>query len=305
MRIIFLGTPEFAVPSLEILIGAGYKPIAVATAPDKPRGRGQKLTSTPVKKVALTHTIPILQPESVRDPAFARRIRELKPDLLVVVAFRILPTEVFTTATMGAFNLHASLLPAFRGAAPINRAIMAGAEETGVTTFFLKEKVDTGNIILQKSLEVGPDETAGELHDRLMRLGAVAVKETVDQIAAGSVVTSEQDEALATKAPKIFKDDARIPWEHPAADVHNHIRGLSPYPGAWTVHGSNLIKIYRSKRSDRTGRPGEVLESKERLRIACGKESVEILKLQQEGRRRLPAADWLRGYALEVGTILG
>lgn len=310
MRIIFMGTPDFAVPSLERLAEAGYLPVAVVTGPDRPRGRGQRVTPTPVKKAALDLGVDtILQPESVKDPDFARRVGELEPDVIVVVAFRILPPEVFEKARLGAFNLHGSLLPKYRGAAPINHAIMQGERETGVTTFFLREAVDTGNVILRKRLVVGPDETAGEVHDRMMELGAEAVVETVRLIEAGEADALPQDDAAATPAPKIDREDCRIEWDRPASEVHNQIRGMSPYPGAWTRHEETLLKLYRSRVSDADGRggtqPGEVVAADGRLVVACGEGTVEVLELQQEGRQRLAVVDFLNGYELEVGDLLG
>lgn len=305
MRIVFMGTPAFAVPSLERLVAHGYRPVAVVTGPDRPRGRGQKHTPTPVKEAARRLGIEtILQPESVKDPAFAAAVAALKPDLIVVVAYRILPPAVYQTARLGAFNLHGSLLPRYRGAAPIHRAVMAGETETGVTTFFLQEKVDTGNIILQKRLSIGPDETAGEVHDRMMELGADAVLETVRLIEAGRANATPQDDRLATPAPKIFKEEARIPWDRTAAEVHNHIRGLSPHPGAWTLHGDTLLKLYRSRRTEGAAAPGTVLEAGDRLVVACGEGAVEVVELQREGHRRLPAPDFLRGYPLREGDRL-
>ena len=305
MRIVFMGTPEFAVPSLERLAEGGYRPAAVVTGPDKPRGRGQRLSPTPVKAAAERLGLqPLLQPTSVKDPAFARELAALEPDVLVVVAFRILPPEVFTLAKKGAFNLHGSLLPRYRGAAPINRAVMAGETQTGVTTFFLQEKVDTGNVILSKRMPIGPDETAGDVHDRMMHLGAEAVLETVRQIEAGTADVRPQDDRLATPAPKLFKDDARIPWRTSAQDVHNHVRGLAPYPGAWTEHEGTLLKIYQTRMAEGRGAPGAVLEADVRLVVACGEGAVEVLEVQQEGKRRMAAADFLRGYELEKGAVL-
>lgn len=304
-----MGTPAFAVPALEMLAENGYRPIAVVTGPDRPRGRGQQVTPTPVKEAALRLGIEtILQPESVKDPAFVRALAALEPDLFVVVAFRILPPEVFKLPRLGAFNLHGSLLPRYRGAAPINRAIMAGETETGVTTFFLKEQVDTGDMILQRRMSIGPDETAGEVHDRMMMLGAEAVLETVRRIDAGTVETQPQEDTLATPAPKIFREDCRIPWDRSAAEVHNHVRGLSPYPGAWTMHGDVLLKVYRTRPADdmeHGAAPGTVLEADERLVVACGEGAVELLEIQQEGRRQLPADVFMRGYPLRVGDRLG
>ncbi len=305
MRIVFMGTPAFAVPSLERLVEHGYRPVAVVTGPDRPRGRGRKPTPTPVKEAALRLGIDrLLQPESVKDPAFADEIAALAPDVLVVVAFKILPPAVYTQARLGAFNLHGSLLPRYRGAAPIHRAVMAGETETGVTTFFLQQQVDTGAMILQRPMAIGPDETAGEVHDRMMHLGADAVLETVRRIEAGAAVAQPQDDALATPAPKIFPEDARIPWARPAGAVHNHVRGLSPHPGAWTCHGETLLKVYRTRQAAGAGTPGTVLEAGPRLLVACGEGAVEVLELQQEGRRRLKAAAFLNGYDLPVGARL-
>jgi len=301
-----MGTPEFAVPSLTALIDADYTPVAVATGPDRPRGRGQEVSPTPVKEVAKEADIDhILQPEDVTDPAFAEAVAELKPDVIAVVAYKILPPEVFTAATDGAFNLHGSLLPKYRGAAPINHAIMAGETETGVTTFFLEPSVDTGDIILQRRMSIGPNETAGEVHDRMAELGGEAVVETVRQIDAGTVETKPQDDENATPAPKIHDEDCEIPWDRSAEDVHNHVRGLSPYPGAWTMHEDTRLKLYRTRRADGSGAPGEVIEADNRLVVACGTGAVEVLTLQQPGRKRLDAEDFLNGYALSAGDRLG
>jgi len=305
MRIIFMGTPEFAVPSLNRLVEAGYPPIAVVTGPDRPRGRGQKLSPTAVKRAAKRHGIDrILQPESVKDPAFAETIADLEPDIIVVVAFKILPPAVYEKARHGAFNLHGSLLPLYRGAAPINRAVMDGVEETGVTTFFLKPAVDTGNIILKKRMKVGSNETAGEVHDRMMHLGAEAVVETVQRITDGTVTTEPQEDSLASPAPKIFREDCGIPWEADAETVHNFIRGLSPYPGAWTYHEETLLKVFRSELSDGSGAPGEVLSVDGQLLVACGSGAVACTEAQQEGKRRMAAADFVNGYPICVGDRL-
>lgn len=305
MRIIFMGTPEFAVPSLERLVENGYTPVAVVTGPDRRRGRGRKRSPTPVKEAALRLGIErIVQPESVKDPAFAEEITALEPDVIVVVAFKILPVAVYTPARKGAFNLHGSLLPRYRGAAPLQRAVIAGETETGVTTFFLKKKVDTGEMILQWPMSIGPDETAGEVHDRMMELGAEAVLETVRRIEAGTVETHPQDESVASPAPKIFPEHGRIAWEGPAEAVHNHVRGLSPYPGAWTHHGETMLKIYRTRHATGSGAPGAVIEAGPRLVVACGSGAVEVLELQQQGRRRLEAVVFLHGYDLPVGARL-
>jgi len=306
MRIIFMGTPEFAVPSLERLCEAGYAPVAVVTGPDRRSGRGRHPRPTAVKvaagRLGIDH---LLQPESVRDPEFAEAIRGLDPDLIIVVAFRILPPEVFNAARLGAFNLHGSLLPRYRGAAPIHRAVMAGETETGVTTFFLKERVDTGNVILKRSMPVGPEETTGEVHDRMMVLGAEAVLDTVRLIESGTVQTTPQDESLATPAPKVFRDEGRVDWTADAARVHNHIRGLSPVPGAWTTWGEAELRLLRSRPAGGEGAPGEVLRADTSLVVACGSGAVEILTLQAEGRRVMAADEYLRGSNLSRGSMLG
>ncbi len=306
MNIVFMGTPEFAVPSLTQLIESGHAPVAVATGPDRPRGRGQEVTPTPVKAAAQEAGIDrILQPEDVTDDAFAEAVADVEPDVIAVVAYKILPPKVFTTASEGAFNLHGSLLPKYRGAAPINHAIMQGETETGVTTFFLEPSVDTGDIILQKSMTIGPNETAGSVHDRMKELGGEAVVETVQQIEAGTVDPQPQDDSKATPAPKIHDEDCEIPWGRSGEDVHNHVRGLSPYPGAWTMHGDTRLKIYETRRAEGSGIPGEVIEAGQRLLVACGEEAVEVVTIQQPGRQQLDAVDFLNGYDLSEGERLG
>jgi len=303
LKLVFMGTPDFAVPSLEALIAAGYPVAAVVTGVDKPRGRGQHLTPTPVKEVALRHNIPLLQPSHVKDPEFAAALRACAPDLAVVVAFRILPREVFAIPSRGTFNLHASLLPCYRGAAPINWALIHGVHETGVTTFFLEDAVDTGNLLLQSRLQVGPDDDAGTVHDRLALLGARLVVETLQQIEAGTIVPLPQDNALASPAPKIFREQCHIRWNAAALQIHNLVRGLSPHPCAWTMHGGRLLKIYKTRVTARVadGPPGTVLVSGRALSVTSADSALEILELQQEGHRRMTAAEFLRGYAVVSG----
>lgn len=314
-RILFMGTPQFAVPSLQALAEAGMTPMAVATAPDRKRGRGQKTSATAVKAAALDLGIDvILQPEDVRDPSFAEQVVSLRPDIVVVVAFRILPEAVFSAARLGTFNLHGSLLPAYRGAAPINRAIMAGEKETGVTTFFLKQKVDTGNIILKRTMDIGPDETAGEVHDRMMMLGAEAVVETVRRILSGNAEAHEQDDAQASPAPKIFRDDCFIDWSRPAEDLHNLIRGVSPVPGAFTTFGGRQFKIYRSRLpvagdsgpdSPENPEPGTLTETAAGLTVATGRGNLLLEEVQLEGKKRVSAQDFVNGHRPEAGMVLG
>ncbi len=300
-----MGTPEFAVPSLEALVEAGYPPVAVVTGLDQRRGRGRKLQSTAIKKAALRLGIDrIIQPQSVKDQEFANQIRLLDCDIQVIVAFRILPVSVFSSAKLGAFNLHASLLPKFRGAAPINRAIMAGAIKTGVTTFFLKDKVDTGHMILQWPTAILSDENAGSLHDRLAHLGARAVVETTRRIISGRITPQVQDDSLATSAPKIFREDCQIQWTKPAEQVHNHCRGLSPYPGAWTPWNSIMMKILGTKLSPGSGPPGTVLKSNGQLIVACQTGALEITQIQCPGQRVLSVNDFLNGHPIPVGSTL-
>jgi methionyl-tRNA formyltransferase len=303
MRILFMGTPEFAIPSLRILLEHSYDISTVVTAPDKPRGRGQQVSYTPIKEFAFKHQISILQPDSLKDPKFIAEVQRLNPEVIVVVAFRILPREVFTIPKYGSFNLHASLLPKYRGAAPINWAIINGEQESGVTTFLLQEKVDTGSILLQARVRIEPDETAGDLHDILSDVGAEIVLQTVRLIELGKAQPHSQDETLACPAPKIFKDDCRINWTQPSAQVHNFIRGLSPYPTAWTTHDGKTIKIYRSSIDDRyIGKAGKILKRTDAtLILGTGMGAVLIQELQLEGKRKLSIEEFLRGYPIEAG----
>lgn len=302
-----MGTPDFAVPSLEILLKNNYHIAAVVTAPDKPRGRGQQVSYTPVKESALKHSLSLLQPESLKSADFITSLASFRPDLLVVVAFRILPPQVFSIPAKGAFNLHASLLPKYRGAAPMNWAIINGEKESGVTTFFLREKVDTGNIILQARVAIPASMTAGELHDTLSDVGAEIVLQTVRLIELGKTQPRQQDDSLSSPAPKIFKDDCRIDWKKPAATIHNFIRGLSPYPGAWTMHGGTMLKIYRSEKSEvRMQNPeaGGITVSEGTLHVATGNGTISVLEIQQEGKKRMSAEEFLRGYKFNNDDLL-
>lgn len=308
MRIVFMGTPEFALPSLSLLLDQFYTIPAVVTVPDKAQGRGQKTAFSPVKSFALDHGLEVLQPGSLKDSAFLARLAALNPDLIVVVAFRVLPKEVFSMPRLGTFNLHASLLPKYRGAAPINWAIINGEKETGVTTFFLQEAVDTGSVILQARVKIGPDETAGELHDKLAEVGAEIVLQTVRLVEAGKVRLHDQDDKEATRAPKIFKEDCRVDWKKSAVAIHNFVRGLSPVPGAWAMHNGRVIKLYRTRIAEgKGGRGGEgsVLSADgDELTLSTGDGAVSIVELQQEGRKKMGAAEFLRGYDLKVGDLL-
>jgi methionyl-tRNA formyltransferase len=298
-----MGTPEFAVPSLTTLLDQGCNVVGVVTAPDKPRGRGQRLSPTPVGELAAARALRVLQPGSLKDAAFADAIRALQPDLIVVVAFRILPPSIFTIPRLGAFNLHASLLPRYRGAAPINWAIINGETETGVTTFMLQEKVDTGGMLLQQRIPILPTDDAGNVHDRLSRIGAATVLETVRLFEQGRAQPRLQDDTLATPAPRIFRDDCRINWNRPAREIQNRIRGLSPHPAAFSTHNGKVIKIYRSEilpdRVDQS--PGTTVVTGERLAVVTGNGLLSLTDLQQEGKKRMAVAEFLRGYPVSSG----
>jgi methionyl-tRNA formyltransferase len=302
-----MGTPEFAVPSLDILLGNDHPIAAVVTGPDKPRGRGQKLSPTPVKEVALRNNLPLLQPERLRDPDFVDQLRSLAPDIVVVVAFRILPPELLSIPRLGSFNLHASLLPKYRGAAPINWAIINGEVETGVTTFLLEENIDTGNILLQARIRIEPEDNAGTIHDKLAVVGAELVLHTVRLIGQGKAVPKPQDDTLSTPAPKIFKEQCHIDWANPAARTHNLVRGLSPYPGAFSVHNGRVIKLYRTRITGlpATSLPGEVvIREASTILVSSSDMMLEVIELQQEGRKRMGAPEFLRGYEFRIGDRL-
>jgi methionyl-tRNA formyltransferase len=306
MKIVFFGTPEFAVPSLEKILQNAYEVSAVVTAPDKPGGRGQMILTSPIKKFAIQNSIPVLQPQNLKDQTFISELRKIGPDLLVVVAYRILPPEVFTIPKTGAFNLHASLLPKYRGAAPINWAIIRGEKETGVTTFFLEEKVDTGNIIIQARCPINEDETAGELHDKLAELGSAIVLHTIGLIRLGKVKPIPQDNNLASSAPKLTKETGLIDWSADVKTVHNLVRGLSPVPAAYTFLGDKLLKIYRTKTGHEkiSEKPGTIMKADSELHVATGNGVMKILELQKEGKKRMDAASFLRGVKLIPGQQL-
>ncbi len=301
LRIVYMGTPEFAVPALEKLVAAGWNVIAVITAPDKPQGRGQKLVGSPVKEAAERLTIPVLQPSNLKDPGFQQELKELAADLQIVVAFRMLPEAVWDMPPLGTFNLHASLLPNFRGAAPINWALIQGEQETGVTTFFLQHEIDTGNILFQEKVAILPEDNLGSLYEKLMGMGADLVLRTVEAIAAKNIHPKPQDEALAIhKAPKIFKETGKIDWTASATSIHNLIRGLSPYPGAWTELQGKTCKIFTSttlegKLSGKA--PGEwTSDFKTYLHFQCGEGILVVQELQLEGKKRMKVDELLRGW---------
>ncbi|MCM1483827.1 MAG: methionyl-tRNA formyltransferase [Muribaculaceae bacterium] len=310
LKIVFLGTPDFAVESLRRIADGGYNVVGVVTMPDKPAGRGKHLQQSAVKQFAVSRGLKVLQPVSLKDPDFVSELRSLGADLFVVIAFRMLPEVVWTMPRLGTFNLHASLLPRYRGAAPINRAVMNGDTETGVTTFFLKHEIDTGDIIAQERIAIGPDEDAGSVHDRLMELGARLTVDTIDHILAGDLKPVPQDSLLngeePTPAPKIFKETCRIDWTRSAQDIHNHVRGLAPYPAAWsclyaaegTLQGT--LKVFATRILDEpsASAPGTLTVCGDRLIADTGTSRLELLSVQAPGKKRMPVADFLRGCRL-------
>lgn len=308
LKIVFFGTPDFAVESLDRLVKGGYNIVGVVTMPDKAAGRGHKMYQSPIKEYAVEHGLRLLQPVNLKDPVFVEELRSLKADLQIVIAFRMMPEVVWNMPPLGTFNLHASLLPKYRGAAPINWAVMNGDTETGVTTFFLKHEIDTGDIIQQERISIAETDNVGVIHDKLMILGAGMVIETVDAIIDGTVKPIPQEQLLnkdeePTPAPKIFKETCKIDFTRTAREVYNHIRGLSPYPAAWTeitdstgvVH---TVKIFETALpNDKfVGEPGAVITTKDTLTIACREGSIEVLSLQLAGKKRMTTAEFLRGF---------
>lgn len=306
LRIVFMGTPEFAVASLDALLRAGYSVVAVVTMPDKPAGRGMKLTESAVKKYASEKGLKILQPVKLKDPSFIEELRSLKADIQIVVAFRMLPEVVWNMPPMGTINVHGSLLPRYRGAAPVNWAVINGEKETGVTTFKLQHEIDTGNILLQQKLTIGDEETAGEVHDRMKEIGAQLLVDTLEKIEAGTIEETAQsliagDKTIFSTAPKIFTETCRINWHKPVSEIYNLIRGLSPYPGAFTPLGDKIIKIFRAKKNITPPLipPGSYeSDGKELLRYAGIDGYIEISELQLEGKKRMPVEVFLRGYKI-------
>ena len=311
MRVVYMGTPEFAVPGLEALIGRTEHEMAgIVTGPDRPKGRGLKTGASPVKETALRHGLPLWQPENLRDPGFLDAVRVLEADLFVVVAFRILPAEVLKIPRAGTVNLHPSLLPRYRGAAPIQWAVMNGDEETGVTTFMVEKKVDAGGILCQETVPIGPEETAGELHDRLALAGADLLARTVDLMAAGAIRPRPQT-GEATPAPRISREDGRIDWRLPARDIRNRIRGLNPVPMAFTTwRGGNLRVLAGepvSLEGEKGPEPGRIVCADERrgIVVMTGEDGLRLVGVQPEGRSRIGGAEFVRGYRPAAGDLLG
>ena len=318
IRIVYMGTPDFAVPTLDALVQGGYNVVGVITMPDKPAGRGHKVQYSPVKEYALAHDLPLLQPEKLKDEAFLEQLRQWKADLQIVVAFRMLPEVVWAMPRLGTFNLHAALLPQYRGAAPINWAVINGETETGATTFFLSHEIDTGRIILKRKMPIGPDENVGSVHDRLMEMGKGLVTETVDLLieAEGDISkieTIEQetlyDDIRELKpAPKIFKETCAIDWNDTARNIFNKVRGLSPYPTAWTelkaANGDTIspVKIYKvsivEEGKDNNSCIGRLeTDSKTHIHISCSDGTIALEELQLPGKKRMDVKSLLNGVS--------
>lgn len=312
LRLIYMGTPDFAVEPLRRLVEGGYSVVAVVTMPDKPVGRHHDvLQQSPVKQYALSQGIPVLQPERLKDEAFLARLRDFRADLQIVVAFRMLPEVVWAMPRLGTFNLHAALLPQYRGAAPINWAIINGDTETGITTFFLDHDIDTGQVIHRQSVPIHDDDDAEAVHDRLMLLGADLVLRTVDDVERGAVRPIPQSELTVDgplrPAPKIFKDTCRIDWQRlTAREAYNFVRGLSPYPAAWTTLDGTMLKVYRTRivPDACAAEPGTIdTDGKTRLRVACRQGWLQLESVQLAGKRRMDVADFLRGARIHAGRM--
>lgn len=335
LRIVFMGTPEFAVASLDALVQSGFNVVAVITAPDKPAGRGMKMNESAVKKYAVEHAIPVLQPEKLKNPEFLQTLKELKADLQIVVAFRMLPEVVWNMPPMGTINVHGSLLPHYRGAAPINWAVINGEKETGVTTFKLKHEIDTGDILLQDSFPIGENDIAGEVHDHMKEVGAKLLVRTVEGLIDGTIAEKPQssivnrqsavsnsdnseshlritsDESRLKHAPKIFTETCKLDFSKTVEEVHNLIRGLSPFPGAFTTLDGKMLKVYRSKKESRdaasdlntdstivpTG--AYVTDGKTFLKYRCSNGYIHLLEIQLEGKKKMLIEDFLRGYRFQ------
>jgi methionyl-tRNA formyltransferase len=316
MRIIFLGTPDFAVNSLQMLVENGYQVVGVITAPDKPSGRGQKLSISAVKEYALQKGLNILQPVKMSDPEFLKEVKSLNADLQIVVAFRMMPEVLWSMPPLGTFNLHGSLLPQYRGAAPINRAIMNGEKKTGLTTFFLKHEIDTGNIIFRQEIRIGENENAGELHDRMKVIGAELVLKTVKAIENGSVVTHTQQSFLDAgeriiEAPKIFKEDGKLDFSKSIHELHNQIRGLSPYPGAYFELMMSDKTIAAIKILNAVPEPGGtvlthelITDGKKMLKISAADGFIDVKEIQVPGKKRMRTSELLSGYTFPQDAVI-
>jgi len=302
LRIVFMGTPEFAVASLDALYNSQHELVAVVTVADKPAGRGKQVMMSDVKKYAVEKNLPVLQPEKLRNEDFINELRSFNADLFVIVAFRMLPEMVWSMPPLGSINLHGSLLPAYRGAAPINWAIINGEKHTGVTIFFLQHEIDTGKVIRRETIAIGENETAGELHDKMMLIGAKALVSAVDEVAEGSNTVTSQEELVAggeaiKHAPKIFKEDGKIDFTKTVEEVHNFVRGLSPYPAAWTMLGDKTLKIFMGEKERLPSiREPFITDGKTFLKMKCANGYYSLKELQLEGKKRMGIEEFLRGW---------
>lgn len=303
MNVVYMGTPEFAVPPLQAIINANHTVTGVFTQPDKPKGRGYVLTPPPVKECALQHNIPVFQPKSMKDGEALEILKELNPDVIVVVAFgKILPKDILQLPKYGCINVHASLLPKYRGAGPIQWCVLNGEAETGVTTMLMAEGLDTGDMLLKSVTKIGENETAGQLHDRLSEMGASLITQTLEKLQQGEITPEKQDDSQSNYAPMLTKELCKIDWSKSAQEIHNQVRGLNPWPVAVATVNGKRVKIYSTQLCNKNGTAGKVI-SLEPLTVACGENSVIISELQPEGKKRMNAQDYVRGYRLTTDTI--
>lgn len=302
-----MGTPEFAVPSLKALIESEHEVVAVIAQPDRPKGRGHKLTPPPTKVLAEEYRVPVLQPEKIKTQEFLDELKELKPDLVCVTAYgKILPKDVLDLPPHGCINVHASLLPKYRGAAPINWALVRGETVTGITTMLMDEGMDTGDMLLKQELSITEDDDAGIISEKLSQMGGDLLLETISQLKQGVLEPEKQDESQATFAPMLKKSDGEIDWRKTAIEIHNLIRGMNPWPGTFTKLGDKSLKIFRTKFVEGQGPPGEIIKSdRHALHVATAEGALEILELQLEGNKRLDIKSFMTGHSIEIGTILG
>ena len=305
LRILFMGTPQFACPTLQMLLDRGENVIAVVTQPDRPKGRGQQLQFPPVKELAISHGIPVIQPVKVRTPEAVEEIRVLQPDLIIVVAFgQILPKVLLDIPRYGCINIHASLLPRYRGAAPLNWCIINGEQETGITTMMMDVGLDTGDMLLKRATAITPEDDASSLHDRLSLLGAETMAETLDLLIAGKLQPEKQDDSLSCYAPMLKKELGEINWNATTATISNLVRGITPWPGAYTKVDGKVVKIHKVRAGSGTGAPGEILQTgKTGIEAASADGSIIIEELQLEGKKRLPAGEFLAGCRLNPGSF--
>ena len=305
VNIVFMGTPDFAVPCLKTLIKNGHDVTGVFCQPDKPKGRGYVLTPPPVKVEALKHDLPVFQPQSMKDGSALAVLKSISPELIVTAAYgKILPQDILSLPKYGCINIHASLLPKYRGAAPIQWCVINGEKQTGVTSMLMDVGLDTGDMLISKTIAIPPEMTAGELHDKLSVLGAEVLEDTLEALENGTLVPVKQDDSSSSYAPMLSKELCPIDWNESAESIHNKIRGLSPWPVASTKLNGKTLKIHKARPSDMSGEAGEVIESTKRFIVACGDLSIELLNVQLEGKRAMDSEDFLRGNAVKTGTRL-